>query len=66
MRTKAKRRVSAATVARLRELRRKHGLGEFASGDPFRGRGRKKQSKVRRYAKAISASFHKLGSGLGL
>lgn len=63
---KRKRRVSAATVARLRELRRQHGLGEFASGDPFRGRGRKKQSKIRRISKSISTTFHKLGAELGL
>lgn len=68
MPAKNKRRVSAATIARLRELRRKNGLGEFATGDPFRGkrRGKKAARPVRSpMARHISTTFAKLGIGLG-
>ena len=34
----AKRQVSAATKERLRAMRERYGLGEYAKGDPFKGR----------------------------
>lgn len=56
--TKRKRTVSAAQRERLRELRRKHGLGEFSSGDPFRGRrGKRGKSKARRTSGRAASSY---------
>lgn len=34
----ATRQISAATRERLRAMRQRYGLGEYAKGDPFKGR----------------------------
>lgn len=56
--TKRKRTLSAAQRERLRELRRKYGLGEFSSGDPFRGRrGKRGKSQAKRKSNRKASSY---------
>lgn len=68
-----KRRVSAATIARLRELRRAHGLGEFSNSGAGnrKRRGKKVTRTVRKIKRRVGGAIARIrgalgGSGLGL
>ena len=67
MSAKRKRRVSGATLERLRELRRKHGLGEFRSGNAVRRPRRSgTKPKAKRTGIGKPKAFPTAGLGYGL